>query len=108
MYDRCQIDDSSPASSGEGGCVSILRSRPSLEKLLGDAGFALVAWEDHTRYLKGLVAQMILSGEPCEELTSLRHVLGAGCGAPSGFPRSRPGYFLLVAQKLTKGDMCNG
>ena len=108
MYDRCRIDDSYPASTGEGGCASILRSRTSIEKILGDAGFCLVAWEDHTRYLKELVAQMILSGEPCAELSSLRQFFGAGSAAPSGLPRSRPGYFLLVAQKLTKGDVRNG
>ncbi|HOI16064.1 MAG TPA: class I SAM-dependent methyltransferase [Geobacteraceae bacterium] len=108
IYDRAPIDGSFRPSAGTAGCASALRSRLFIEKLLGDSGFDFVAWEDHTRYLKELVAQLILNGDSCEEFRDLLRVLHSGCADPSEVRNSRPGYFLLVAQKSTKGETFHG
>jgi ubiquinone/menaquinone biosynthesis C-methylase UbiE len=108
IYGRTPIDGCYRASAVEGGCASALRSRQFIEKLLGNSGLALVAWEDHTRHLKELAAQLILNGDSSEKFRDLFRVLGSGCAGSSGVRNTRPGYFLLVAQKKTKGETVHG
>jgi len=108
IYDRtgCNAFPCSPATSS--GCPSTLRSRPFIEALLEDSGFVLLAWEDHTRYLKELVAQLILSNGSPLEFHDLCCLFDSGCAGSPDLRRTRPGYFLLVAQKMTKRETVHG
>lgn len=108
MYDRVPGDGFSIGPTTEGGCTSALRSRAFIEKLLGDSGFGLRAWEDHSRYLKELAAQLILSNESLTEFHHLCGVFDSGCTSSSFSRITRPGYFLLVAQKMTHGEDFHG
>lgn len=68
--------------------------------LLAGMGFTMLLWEDHERFLKEFVAQMILAGEGLPDQWHcglLREEKMAG--------RSRISYFLLVARKgIAKTD----
>jgi hypothetical protein len=108
MYDRVLGDGFSSSPTTAGGCISALRSRAFIEKLLGDAGFGLRAWEDHSRYLKELAAQLILSNESLTEFHNLCGFFDSGCTGSSVSQITRPGYFLLVAQKMTHGEAFHG
>jgi ubiquinone/menaquinone biosynthesis C-methylase UbiE len=108
VYDRSADNVAQNESTVSGPCASALRSRPFVEKLLGDSGFGPLAWEDHTRYLKELAAQLILSNESLTEFHDLCAVFDAGCASSAGSLPVRPGYYLLVAQKMTKGEAFHG
>jgi SAM-dependent methyltransferase len=95
IYDRAPDDGFQNAR----GCSSSLRSRPFVEKLLLDSGFGPLRWEDHSRYLKELAGQLILSGASLTEFHELCTIFNSGCTGSSGPELSRPGYYLLVAQK---------
>jgi arsenite methyltransferase len=60
LYDRCP-DNTEATCSGKSN--SPLRNRSALTSLMMAAGFELLVWEDHTKYLKELAAQLILSQE---------------------------------------------
>ena len=108
IYDRAPDDgfQSGPVTSR--GCSSSLRSRPFVEKLLVDSGFGPLTWEDHSRYLKELAAQLILSGGSLTEFHELCTIFDSGCAGSSVLQLSRPGYYLLVAQKMIKRESFHG
>jgi SAM-dependent methyltransferase len=108
IYNRAPVDGFSNGPTTSGGCASALRSRAFLEKLLGDSGFRLLAWEDHTRHLKELAAQLILSNDSLTEFHDLCTIFNSGCSGSSVSRFTRPGYYLLIAQKMTKGDAFHG
>lgn len=69
------------------GCPSGALSRPALESLLHEAGFTLHLFEDHSRALAELAAELLFSG-------FARETLGL-CSPGAG----RAGYFTCVARK---------
>jgi arsenite methyltransferase len=108
IYDRGDGDSFPRDPAILGDCDSTLRSRPFIETLLAESGLALIAWEDHTRYLKELAAQLILSPGSLADLHGMCRLFDAGCaGSPDSRPM-RPGYYLLVAKKITKGETFHG
>jgi len=108
IYDRTHIDNFSIAPAAFDGCASSLRTRPCIEALIERSGFILLSWEDHTRYLKELAAQIILSSGSLTDLQGMCSLFNAGCaGSPDSRP-TRPGYYQLVAKKITKGDAFHG
>ncbi|MDD2336909.1 MAG: class I SAM-dependent methyltransferase [Geobacteraceae bacterium] len=97
LYDRGR-EKLETACSGRS--MSALRTRIEIESLVADAGFEGQVWEDHTKYLKELAAQMILSHGFLTDFCDFFAASGPGCTGPSAlmtFPG--PGYFLMVAQK---------
>jgi len=98
LYDRCQEDSKSTCS---GKSNSPLRNRSALESLVRAAGFELLVWEDHSKYLKELAAQLILSQDFPPDFCDFYAACGLGNGGSSVRKTSScPGYFLLVAQKM--------
>jgi len=90
-----------PATS----CLSGMKTREQLGRLLDGAGFSIEVWEDHTPKLSEFVIRMIMehgSMQPfweCEN-SDARLVQGA-------IKESKPGYFLLIARKtreFAEGD----
>lgn len=81
---------SAPALSGPtiDGCSAGARSRKAVETMVGDAGFSLLIWEDHSALLRELAARLVLAGGSLE---------GFPCGAAGS--GGSPGYYLLIARK---------
>jgi hypothetical protein len=100
IYDRAQTSDFSSGPAASGNYASSLRTRPCIEALLEDAGLDLLSWEDHTRYLKELAAQLILNADSLAELHSTCGLFTVGCAGSPDSQRTRPGYYLLVARKI--------
>jgi SAM-dependent methyltransferase len=96
LYDRCQ-ERAQRTHVAE--CMSPFRARTVIESLVLEAGFDLLVWEDHTRYLKELAAQLVLSQDSPDDFCKLFAVSGSGCSGSYPVSSPRPGYFLMVAQK---------
>lgn len=84
-------------------CLKGALSKKELLTALGDAGFRILVWEDHSAALKHYAAKLLLSCDSTEEFRSLFY-RGSNVGDNrGGFLRTvasaRPGYFLLVAEK---------
>lgn len=82
-------------------CLQGAVDRAVVESRLADAGLNLEIWEDHTTLLKQLAAQLIWTYGSLDafwsalgraDATEKSHAGGASCS-------SRPGYYLIVAQK---------
>jgi SAM-dependent methyltransferase len=74
------------------GCLAGALPRHRLEAAAQAAGFHLRLWEDHSRHLKWLAAQMVWDG------LRIQDFWGAAC-RPGPNATQRPGYGLLVARK---------
>lgn len=97
LYDRFQ-GNLMMTSSGKSN--SVLRNSSELASLVVAAGFDLLVWEDHTKYLKELAAQLILSQDSLMDFCDFFPGFGAGAnGSSAHMTPPGPGYFLLVAQK---------
>jgi len=97
LYDRCP-ENTAGACSGNNNLP--LRNGRELESLVTAAGFELLVWEDHTKHLKELAAQLILSQDFPPDFCDFNAACGLGAGSSSVRRTSPgPGYFLLVAQK---------
>lgn len=97
LYNRCPENTDTPCSDSSD---SPLRNRSTLESLVIAAGFELLVWEDHTRYLKELAAQLIISQDFSPDLCDFFAACGLGAGgSPARRTPPGPGYFLLVAKK---------
>jgi arsenite methyltransferase len=82
-------------------CLQGAVDRTTMENRVAAAGFDLLFWEDHTRLLKQLAAQLVWTYGSLDEFWSVlvgpeaaRTMSREGTGGCS-----RPGYYLLVAQK---------
>jgi arsenite methyltransferase len=77
---------------------SALRSRATLETLVVAAGFSVRLWEDHSRCLKELVAQMLLSNVDLTDFCDFFSMVSPGNSGEYNGSLPLAGYFLLVAQ----------
>ena len=81
------------------GCLSGARPACSVKKLLGEAGFALMLWEDHTPLLNELAARLVLAHGSMDALWwGMKDGVCSGMGN-SAIAALKPGYYLLVARK---------
>jgi SAM-dependent methyltransferase len=108
IYDRARDDGLSSGPTTSDRSASGLRTRPGIEALLEGSGFILLSWEDHTRYLKELAAQLILSSESLTDLTDMCSLFNVECAGAQDSRPALPGYYLLVARKMTKGETFHG
>jgi SAM-dependent methyltransferase len=81
-----RINDSSPPSC-------------PVKKLLSEAGFAIMLWEDHTPLLKELAARLVLAGGTIDAFRQDMEKTGCSGGSQAVLQMDRPGYYLLVAGK---------
>ena len=91
LYLRRPAGDAHPTGFPEGIPVRGTMTRDTLETLLCACGFTPCFWEDHTPLLRELAARLVLSGASLEGL------------CPGAVAGERPGYYLLVAQKINYG-----
>jgi arsenite methyltransferase len=103
LTDLYTPDSCSTSAAGKRPSLSELTGvmkRGELTKLLTDAGFSVIQWEDQSAVLKEFVARFIMECGSAEELwlcIALRKDAGQVC-RPAVKP-ARLGYFLLVAEK---------
>lgn len=73
-------------------CLDGAVSEKETKQRIQDAGFDILLWQDHSRYLKELAAKLVL------EYGSLAHFRcdAAICG--------KPGYYLMIAKKENNND----
>jgi SAM-dependent methyltransferase len=107
IYDSLPASVQAEAPADSNGSQSRLRSMAFVERLLEDAGFEMLLWEDHTSHLKVLAAQLVLCGASGAGVRELCGYFASGCSGAQSRTVS-PGYFLLVARKMTKGETCHG
>ncbi|HEX2767923.1 MAG TPA: class I SAM-dependent methyltransferase [Geobacteraceae bacterium] len=99
IYLRGQGEECAIREETVDGCLRGARSACFTEKMLREAGFEILLWEDHTPLLKELAARLVLAHGSMDALWG--EVKDAGC-AGSGLATMaalRPGYYLLVARK---------
>lgn len=80
-------------------CLKGALSACSVKKLLGEAGFALMLWEDHTPLLKELAARLVLAHGSMDALWGGMKDGGCSGMGNSAIAALKPGYYLLVARK---------
>lgn len=86
-------------SVGVDCCLKGACSREALLGRLQDNGFILRVWEDHSRELQRLAAQLVFAGRPWESLWGRCGACGAAQASRAAVRLAKPGYFLLVALK---------
>jgi arsenite methyltransferase len=87
QFDAPFIPQGDCGLSRQNDCVAGALPLAELSSQLREAGFAVRAFEDHSRLLTELAAQLIFAGLPVADL----------CGPP-GCNGAKPGYFLCLAQ----------
>jgi SAM-dependent methyltransferase len=99
MYLRGQGEENNLWEEAVDGCLSGARPACSVKKLLGEAGFALMLWEDHTPLLNELAARLVLAHGSMDALWGgMKDGRCPGMGN-SAIAALKPGYYLLVARK---------
>jgi SAM-dependent methyltransferase len=83
-------------------CLQGAVDRTAVENRVAAAGFELLLWEDHTRLLKQLAAQLVWTYGSLDAFWSA--VAGPDtaetlCRRGGAGGSARPGYYLLVARK---------
>lgn len=87
-----------PAAGEARCCLDRAMDRASLETLLGQSGFTVLVFEDHTPLLTRLAAEMIFAGHSRDALRVLSG--SASCNAGADASRTmQPGYCLIAARK---------
>jgi|WetSurMetagenome_2_1015567.scaffolds.fasta_scaffold289264_2 arsenite methyltransferase len=80
-------------------CIEGTESREVFESRLRCNGFALLTWEDHSRALKQLAAELVFA---CGSMKAFWGASGACAPTEDGkfrAPRARLGYFVCLARK---------
>lgn len=80
------------------GCLGGMLSREAVMAAFAEAGFCVRRWEDHSDRLKTFVAQLIFAGAGAESLWA-----GDGPRYAAALRARRPGYFLLVGERIECG-----
>ena len=62
-------------------CLNGAVSQQETKQRIYDAGFEILLWEDHSRYLKELAAKLVLEGIPLPKICT------------------KPGYYLMIGRK---------
>jgi SAM-dependent methyltransferase len=80
-------------------CLSGAVTKSERITQVGDRGFELLLWEDHSGYLNEMAARMVWTLGSREDLIKL--FFPGTCSACDweSIQRARPGYFLLIARK---------
>jgi hypothetical protein len=82
----------------ESTCLRGALSREATVSRLSEAGFAVRTWRDRSHVLKEFVARMVFSyGSAARFWEAL---LGGGTPCREMVAQTRPGYFLVVAERL--------
>ncbi|MEG6523754.1 DVU_1556 family methyltransferase [Desulfotomaculum sp. 1211_IL3151] len=82
-------------------CLTGAMGQTELAAKLGAAGFQIILWQDHSELLKELMIQLIMThGSMNQFWQQYGPVTGGGACVQSAIKKAKPGYYLLVAQKV--------
>jgi arsenite methyltransferase len=84
------------------GCVKGASSKAEIETTINNAGMELVLWEDHSRLLSRLAAQLVWEHGSAAGLWGVCSD-GDGCSTAAMIRQAKPGYFLLAARRKVDG-----
>ncbi|MCB2189350.1 MAG: methyltransferase domain-containing protein [Deltaproteobacteria bacterium] len=97
LYLRGAAPGGNLASLAPASCLAGARSRGAVEALVAGAGFRLLGWEDHSRDLRELAAQLVWAHGSAEALFRRWGGGEAACRGGGLTQGAKPGYFLLIA-----------
>jgi len=80
-------------------CLKGIRPRREMLEEIEKAGFQLLFWEDHSRLLKQLAAQIVFAYGSMETFWAAFAPESSMAVLDGALTAARPGYCLLVAQK---------
>jgi len=104
LYLQPQSHPPTPAGVSPISCLAGARLRPQMDLMLQDAGFSILAWEDHTDRLKHLAAELVFAGIPLSEFFAFPSAgLHLQMPLQDGKP-AKPGFALWILQK----ESCRG
>ncbi len=83
-------------------CLCGARPRSEIIDRIAAAGFKVVVWEDHTKALNAFVAQLIWANGSLQQFWCRSTSRAAAGNVQKAFAQSKPGYYLLVAQKFRR------
>jgi arsenite methyltransferase len=82
-------------------CLSGAISEAEIIHRVESAGFKVELWEDHTQALNAFVAQLIWSNGSLRQFWCRATSRADTTDIQTAITRSRPGYYLLIAQKTS-------
>jgi len=82
-------------------CLCGARSQSEIIDRVEAAGFKIVLWEDYTKALNAFAAQLIWSNGSLRQFWCRATSHGAAADIQTAIARSKPGYYLLIAQKIS-------
>ncbi len=105
VYFRDAADPREPESTRRNCCLGGAVSHPTWLRRISESGFRVLLWEDHSYALKIFAAQLVLShGFPmdfwCDRPENPETTDWKPGWEKSAMTAARPGYFLLVAERL--------
>jgi ubiquinone/menaquinone biosynthesis C-methylase UbiE len=99
LYARNSAGDPVLSRVARGSCSDGLCSQAQIVDTLNSKGFRMVLWEDHSAVLKHLAVQLILAHGSLESFWRNTSEGVTSADIKKIVAQSRPGYFLLIAQK---------
>lgn len=101
LYARIPDEPAGCLDAAYACCLKGTASRGSIEQGIRAAGFSILLWEDHSRLLKELAAQIVFRHGSL--LSFWRNAVGERDASRlcANIGSNRPGYYLLVARKDT-------
>jgi arsenite methyltransferase len=100
LYARNSAGDPALRQAAPGSCFGGLCSQAQIIEILNAKGFRSVLWEDHSATLKHLAVQLILTHGSLESFWRSTSAGFASADIKKTVAQSRPGYFLLIAEKM--------
>ena len=83
-------------------CLCGAVSQAQIVDRVESAGFRVLLWEDHTLALKAFTAKLIWSNGSLQQFWCRAISHAAAADIQTAIARSKPGYYLLIAQKATR------
>jgi hypothetical protein len=80
-------------------CLKGAVTRDAVESRLHRNGFVLLSWEDHSRELKRMAAELVLACGSMKAFWETADGWRCGQGDLARVLQARPGYFIGVARK---------
>ena len=102
LYSRRPLDGNFTTPFRTSGCLAGIQEKAALVRMVREAGFTILTWEDHTHYLTQLAADMIFSKGTLDWFYNL---MGNGAEIREAACKSKPGYHLMIA---VKGNTIHG
>jgi arsenite methyltransferase len=99
LYARSVSDVAAPDKLPLQSCLAGMRPLQEILRLVAEAGFNPVLWEDHSKLLKQLAAKIVFEMGSMDKFWAQFTSEGTVPRLKCSFQQARPGYYLLAARK---------